>query len=80
MQSQSNTAQKLTTGQERAAMRVARHMWRKAGCPEKDSEPTSVGFSYYEDRARDVVAGLLELGFAVTRPRAKSPAKFPAKG
>jgi hypothetical protein len=52
-----------------ATKRVALHMWRAAGEPEKDSEPTSVGRGWYEDRAADVLRGLAELGYVVMKPR-----------
>jgi hypothetical protein len=54
-----------------AAKSVALHLWRQAGEPEKDAEPTSVGRQHYADQAADVLRGLAELGFVVTKPRAR---------
>jgi hypothetical protein len=52
-----------------AAKHVAGHMWRKAGEPERDSEPTSVGRAHYDDQAADVLRGLAELGYTVVKTR-----------
>jgi len=60
------------------AKRVARHMWIEAGRPEKDSEPTSVGRAWYEDRSAEVVAALGQLGYRITRPREAK--KAPMRG
>lgn len=53
------------------AKSISLKMWRAAGEPEKDSEPTSVGRTWYEDRAQEVVTALLAHGYKITKPRAK---------
>lgn len=55
---------------ETIAKRVARHQWKAAGEPERDAEPTSVGRQWYEDRALEVVTGLLQLGYRISAPEA----------
>ncbi len=61
---------------EAVAKRVARHMWDKDGRPEKDAEPTSVGRQWYEDRSKEVIAALAELGYRIVaagrKPRASA--------
>lgn len=57
---------------ERIAARVARHLWERDGKPERHpGEPTSVGRDWYDERAKEVVDGLLALGFVITKPAPK---------
>lgn len=56
-----------------AAKRAALHMWLKDGEAEHVAgDPTSVGRSWYESRAEEVVSALKELGYSVTKLRAKA--------
>lgn len=54
--------------------RVAKWQWRKDGQPEKDLEPTSVGFDWYDDRTREVVTALVAMGYAIKGPKRSTPA------
>lgn len=56
---------------ERVAKQVATHLWKKDGEPQKDYEPTSVGRAAYERAAVDIMKGLTELGYVVSKPKAK---------
>lgn len=58
----------LTTAHQAVISRVASYTWRRDGSPEKDSEPTSVGRAWYDDRAKEVVRALVELGFEIKAP------------
>lgn len=58
----------------RIAKRVATHLWKFDGEPEKQGdEPTSVGRDTYEFWASDVVDGLLTLGYTITPPKRAKP-------
>jgi hypothetical protein len=55
------------------ATRIANHAWRKDGEPEYDrSEPTSVGYEHYRQRAVSVLQSLDELGFTINYPARKA--------
>lgn len=55
--------------QARISKRVAKYLWQADGEPERvASDPTSVGRDWYEQRAAEVVRGLADLGYVITRP------------